>query len=552
MPLRGASINFFVIPAPSRKWARWRNPISLRRSPLQEPGTRIGTSRSVSDVFAGIAVPITGNSGQKSLSSLRIFTRFRTALGKSQPLAYVEMVAGLGALAALNLIFFRDDLGFSNVNPNPIWLVIVFVAARYGAIPGYAVGALSALVYLGLVALQGGPSFAFDASQVQVFTNPVLFLVVGGALGELRESHKRAQKRLAAKYDEVEADIQDLAQRYLAALELSRELERRVVGQTSTVMTLYQAAKGLEYLDVRELSPSVLELTANFIEADACALYLRQEGRFLLEAARPASPDLDRPEELDTTEGMPAIVLRNKGTSTVRDILTDVTPAQLSSERLLMATPLLSEDKEVMGILIVEKMPFLRFTPAAVKLFTLLGDWASSAFQRALRFQRTQDRNVEDELTGAYNYPHTEKRLSEEVVRARQYQVPLTLVALRIDDYDQILPVRVPRVLRTLSLVFRHYTRPIDIVGKYITENVFLIVLPHVGAQEGQSLTDRISREVEAFEFKPFDDDRSLTVTTSLASFSDATTSAEALVDDALRSLQGLSDSAPRGKGFPQ
>ena len=365
-------------------------------------------------------MPVTSDSGEKSLSSRRIYTRFRTALSETQPLAYVEMAAGLGTLATLNLVFFRDDLGFTSVNPNPLWLVIVFVAARYGAVPGYAVGALSALVYLALVALQGGFSFALDAPGVQVVSNPVLFLVVGGALGELRESHKRAHKRLAAKYDEVEADLQDLAQRYLAAIELARELERRVVSQTSTVMTLYQAAKGLEYLDVRELSPSVLELTANFIEADACALYLHQDGKFLLEAARPANADLDRPEELDTTGGLPAIVLRDKRTATVRDVLAEATPAQLSGERLLMATPLLSEDREVMGILTVEKIPFLRFTPAAVRLFALLGDWASSAFQRALRFQHTQDRNVEDELTGAYNYHHTRKRLCDEIVRARQ------------------------------------------------------------------------------------------------------------------------------------
>ena len=167
-----------------------------------------------------------------------------------------------------------------------------------------------------------------------------------------------------------------------------------------------------------------------------------------------------------------------------------------------------------------------------------------------MRFQRNKDRNIEDELTGAYNYPHTEKRLSEEVVRARQYQVPLTLVALRIDDYDQILPVRVPRVLRILSLVFRHYTRPIDIVGKYVTDDVFLIVLPHVDAQEGRSLADRITQEVEAFGFKPFDDDRSLAVTTGLASFSESTTSAEALVDEALRSLREPSDALPQTRGF--
>jgi diguanylate cyclase (GGDEF)-like protein len=183
-------------------------------------------------------------------------------------------------------------------------------------------------------------------------------------------------------------------------------------------------------------------------------------------------------------------------------------------------------------------MPFLRFTPAAVKLFALLGDWASSALQRALRFQQTRDRNIEDELTGAYNYAYMIKRLDQEMTRARSYQLVLTVLALRIVDYDEIIPVRVPGVLKTLSLVLRHHIRPIDILGKYVTDDVFLIVLPHLSAQEGHSLAAQIGREVEAFGFKPFDDDRSLVVATGAASVTADTSNAEALVEDALGARQ--------------
>jgi diguanylate cyclase (GGDEF)-like protein len=486
----------------------------------------------------------TGSKTQRAIAAVR------SAVEESQPLAYVEMVAGIGILVALNLLLFRDDLGFTNADPHPYWLVILPIAARYGALPGYAVGALAAVVYFALVVPRvGGLLSPADVLSTQVLLDPVLFLIVGASLGELREAHKRSHKRLAAKYDEVEAGLQDLAQRYLAALELSRELGRRIVGQTSSVMTLYQAAKSLEDLDIQGLSPSVLELTATFIDAEACSLYVRRDGRFVLEAARPESVDSGRPVELDTGRGLPAIVVTERRTATVRDTAVEASPARVRSERLLMATPLLSEGGEVMGILVVEKMPFLRFTPASVKLFTLLGDWASRAFQRALRFEHTQDRNIEDELTGAYNYSYVTKRLEEEISRAHQYGLPLSVVALRVDDYEEILPVRLPGVLRTISLVFRHSIRPIDILGRYATEDVFLIILPHVGPEEGQSLADRIAREVEAFGFKPFDDDRDLSVAAISATLTQDTPDAEALIEDALHKLGGLDRAQlPRGK----
>ena len=452
---------------------------------------------------------------------------------------FIEMAVGLSVLTAINVLFFKNNLGFTYVSPHPYWLIILPIAARYGAIPGYVVGASAAVIYLALAVLQTGSLFGVAALGTQAALNPVLFFLVGAALGELRESHKRAHKRLAAKYDELEVNVQDLAQRYLAAAELSRELEQRIVTQTSTVTTLYGAAKALEHLEMRDLSPSVLQLITDFIEADTCALYLREQNRFVLKAGLPASAPFERPQELDPSRGLQAIAVRERRTATVREIVTQATPARIREVPLLMATPLLSEDGEVMGILTVEKMPFLRFTPAAVKLFTLLGDWASSAFQRALRFEQTRDRNIEDELTGAYNYSYTLKRLNEEVLRARRYQVPLTLMAVSINDYESIPPVKLPGVLRTLSLVFRRYIRPIDILGKHLTEGVFLIVLPHMSQKEGTSLALRMSREVEAFGFAPFDDDRQLRVSVGLVPFTEEVASAELLIEEALQALQG-------------
>src|SRR5207237_19733 len=192
----------------------------------------------------------------------------------------------------LNLLFFRrDNWGFFDSNPHPFWLVIVPIAVRYGALPGYAAGFLGAFIYLVFIVLQPRSAFVVDILSVQALLNPVLFIIIGASLGELRESQKRGQKELAQRFEEVDSGLQDIAQRYLAAVEINKEMERRIVTQTSTVTTLYQGAKALEKLDIEELSPSVLELVTNFIEAEACALYLRENGRYVLKAARPEKVD---------------------------------------------------------------------------------------------------------------------------------------------------------------------------------------------------------------------------------------------------------------------
>src|SRR4051794_1745309 len=473
---------------------------------------------------------------------------FRAAIRDTQPIAYAEIVIGLGLIVAINLLFFRtDNWGFFDANPHPFWLVILPIAVRYGALPAYTAGLLAAVIYILFVIFQPRSAFAVDIFSTQAFLNPVLFVVVGGVLGEVREAHKRAHRGVARRYDEIEASLQDLAERYLAAVEINREMQRRIVTQTSTVTTLYQAAKALEQLEIEELAPSILELVTEFIEADACALYLRRDGQLELKEGRPAEVAYARPRTLDTSRGISGAVATDKRTTTVRDVMAEATPSQIMAQPLLMATPLLGPNGDVIGIITVEKMAFLRFTPAAVKLFTLLGDWATIAFQTAMRFQETRDRNVSDELTGAYNFSYITKRLAQEIDRAQRYGIPLMLLALRVGQHDAIPPVKLPQILQTLGFVFRQHIRPIDILGKGATDDTFLVVLPHLTEQEGQVLAERVRGEIEAFGFQPFDDDRTLQVQVSLVSASESPSSAEEMVERALARLATVSPAPSPG-----
>ncbi|ABG05583.1 diguanylate cyclase [Rubrobacter xylanophilus DSM 9941] len=454
----------------------------------------------------------------------------------ARAVAYAETLAALALLVGAGLLLQPQNPGFAGVSPHPFWLVVIPIAALHGSPPGYVAGAASALAYLGLAALQAGSVTDPALLRPGLLAEPVLFLVAGGALGELRQAQRRREEALLRRQEALEGDLQDLAQRYLASVELARELERRIVDQTSTVTTLYEAAKALERLEVEELPPAVLELASSFVDVEACSLYLLRDGSFVLEAGRPEGAP--RPRQLDVGGGLPAIVASEKRLATVHELLAEPTPGRLARQPMLMAAPILDADGEVAGMLVAERMPFLRFTPAAARLFSLLGDWASGAFQRALRFRQTRDRNIEDDLTGAYNHAYLLKRAEEEVFRSRTYGVPLSLLALRAEDHERIPPVRLPGVLRTLSLVFRHHIRPVDVLGRHEEEGTFLLLLPHLGAEEAGELAERLRREVEGFGFRPFEeDDRTLRLRTGRATLSGKTGGAEGLVEEAVRDL---------------
>ena len=136
---------------------------------------------------------------------------------------------------------------------------------------------------------------------------------------------------------------------------------------------------------------------------------------------------------------------------------------------------------------LIETRQERHFTSAEIELARGIGEQAALAFQNAHLYRSLQEQADTDGLTGLCNHRRFRERLYEEFVRARRYNLPLTLLMIDIDDYGHLIGDEVLRIVaRLLQTGLR---QSIDLAARYGGEE-FAVILPNTPPEDSGSAGD--------------------------------------------------------------
>ena len=274
--------------------------------------------------------------------------------------------------------------GFRGVSPSPYVIVVCLMALRYGRrdgllAAGQAVGWLLAIEGVRLLG-QAGPVLAPG-----VLLWDVMVLVGAGILlGHLADEHLTREAKLRAQVSELDDELQIVRGRARVMEEANRDLVRRVTGETQTIGRLYGIAEKLSVLDLKDLYPGILDLVAEYIGAEKSTLYLMEGDRLVAAVHRGwEGAPADRPT-IPLEDGVMARVVRDRLTLSLRDLAIEGTPPP---EQWSMSTPLVHQETDrPIGALVVEQLPFERLNRSNVRVFSVIGRWASMAIGEAATY----------------------------------------------------------------------------------------------------------------------------------------------------------------------
>lgn len=417
--------------------------------------------------------------------------------------AFYEIPIFYALLLLINRQFLPDSPGFIEVEPHPYWLGILIFGFRYGIAAGLSAGVISSLLYFYFSWFYIERYLFYDAS---FYALPSWFIIIGTLIGIGVYKYQERISRLTQEKEMLMRNETPLRDEIKTLQEINRGLEKKVVTQMTSLVTLYQGAQQLETPNLESLYPAILQFIARTLEAEEASIYLRASDGWQLKESYGWKEYQQRSKWLKGSEGIIGMAGAKNKIVSVRDFIhKGVTPRELPElvGDCIVAGPLrMGEKGEIIGVLAIQKMPFLKFNSATINLLSFLLSWASRSIEHAHYIKDLKTKDILDPQYGVYATRYFMSRATEEVSRSQTYYLPLSFGLVRIHNMESCAPEQKEKLLLIVGQLLKDSCRDIDVVARYDEAVPFAIIFMTASRNQAVEMKHKILNTFAKLEFK--------------------------------------------------
>lgn len=172
--------------------------------------------------------------------------------------------------------------------------------------------------------------------------------------------------------------------------------------------------------------------------------------------------------------------------------------------------------------------------------FLILAPQIAVQIERISLFESVERLSIRDGLTGVFLRRYFLERLEEEIGRAKQCRMDISLITADLDHFkscnDNYGHLVGDIVLKKVASILERNVREIDLVGRFGGEE-FCIFLPETNKAGAHAVAERIRNAIENHAIEAYDESVRTTISIGVSSFPEDSSDMEELIENADRAL---------------
>lgn len=389
---------------------------------------------------------------------------------------YIEAFTFYLLLIAINAQLFPHLPAYYTVTPHPFWIGILLFGMRYGVGPALFSGAFSAFLYLGLCWL-AVERYLFE--DLNFYLLPSLFVIVSAGVGlTVQRLHIKIDS-LKRKIFSLKEEIRPLIKEVDTLNKVNKGLEKRIVTQISSLVTLYTGTRNIHLTDPTKIYEPLLTFVAKNLEATEASIYLKHGDQLRLHGQVGWSEEniKERPSVIIGANSIAGLAAQKNAIVSIRELSNSEISMGDKGDALFAGPLRKDENGETVAILAVQMLPILKFNSATMNLFSMLLSWGSHAIGQAYLFADLKARAMLDPEFDLHTSQYLLNRASDEFQRSQKYSLPFTISVIRINEFNQYKTALRKVLLSSLIEIAHRHCRDIDVIAKHPNHEDSIVIL---------------------------------------------------------------------------
>lgn len=385
--------------------------------------------------------------------------------------------------------FFFNGNRFWEMELHPFLFIVTIVSIQYGTNNGLIAAILATLALLvGNLPEQTIFQDTFDYI-FYVSYRPMFWVALAVFFGGFRDRYWRNLKELEENLATAKNQTEELGKGYQLLDKERSRLETNLSSQSSSVLSLHQAALKLNALEPFEIFNNTLEITEAVMKSEKCSWYFLSDSTLNVAHKKGWSENETYSESYSLESPLYQKIVDQR---TVLNITHPAEEAIIKGEGIL-AGPIINRGK-VYGMLKIEELGFLGLNLSNIETFKALCEWFGTILEVSTQIQVAQSKAVQNPTNKLFTknyFDYITDFISHlgERVNFENHTISLTLSEKIVSDPK--MNVRLENLLGEISSTT---VRKTDLVFEDSDKKFeYIVLLPNTTFSQALKVSEKIT-----------------------------------------------------------